>query len=121
MEINRPYCHAPQDIEIQAISNSYACGECGKTYKVLIAVTTDGTKPITNTMQQEPQCDILTSTLVYSPQDAEYPKEWVCDKNGENPRCKAFIKWDWATQGNPHDPQNPNYLQPCDPNQLTLF
>jgi len=71
--------------------------------------------------EQDPQCDILTSALVYSPQDAEYPKEWVCDPNGENPRCKAFIKWDWATQGNPHDPQNTNYLQPYDPNQLTLF
>lgn len=46
MEINCPYCHAPQDIEIQAIGNNCACGECGKNYKVFIAVTTDGAKPI---------------------------------------------------------------------------
>jgi len=59
MEINCPYCHAPQDIEIQAIVNGYACGECGKTYKVFIAVTTDGAKPIKNTMQQEPQQSAL--------------------------------------------------------------
>jgi hypothetical protein len=48
LKINCPYCHAPQDIGIQAIGNSYACGECGRTYKVFIAVTTDGAKPIKN-------------------------------------------------------------------------
>lgn len=59
LKINCPYCHAPQVIEIQAIGNSYACGECGKTYKAFIAVATDGAKPITNTMQQEPQPSVL--------------------------------------------------------------
>jgi DNA-directed RNA polymerase subunit RPC12/RpoP len=83
MEINCPYCHAPQDIEIQAISNSYACGECGKTYKVLIAVTTDGAKPITNTMQQEPQ----PSALVYLISEALYHYDndvfYTFDSKGE--------------------------------------
>jgi len=83
MEINCPYCHAPQDIEIQAIGNSYACGECGKTYKVFIAVTTDGAKPITNTMQQEPQ----PSALVYLISEALYHYDndvfYTFDSKGE--------------------------------------
>ena len=46
MNIDCPYCHAPQDIELQEIGNTYACGECGNTYKVFIAVTTDIANPI---------------------------------------------------------------------------
>lgn len=49
MNIDCPYCHAPQDIELQEIGNTYACGECGNTYKVFIAVTTDIAKQIINT------------------------------------------------------------------------
>jgi len=34
-------------------------------------------------------CDIFCDTMIYNPGDAEYPKEWVYDANGQ-PTCTAF-------------------------------
>jgi hypothetical protein len=40
-------------------------------------------------------CEILSRTLIFARDDAEYPTEWVEDdvpyKAGSNPRCTAFL------------------------------
>lgn len=35
-------------------------------------------------------CPIIPNAMVLKPDDADYPPEWVCDDNGDNPRCTAF-------------------------------
>jgi hypothetical protein len=35
-------------------------------------------------------CPILASVLALSIDDPNYPKEWVEDVDGKNPRCTAF-------------------------------
>lgn len=35
-------------------------------------------------------CPILTKTFVSDVNDDDYPKEWICDDDGKNPRCTAF-------------------------------
>lgn len=66
------------------------------------------------------QCDILCRSLCFTTKDPEYPKEWVYDVS-DKPVCTAWKEWDWNKQGNPDDPENPNYVQLEDPNQLKLF
>lgn len=65
-------------------------------------------------------CSILGNTMVYSPGDKEYPKEWIYNSEGW-PVCTAWKKWDW---GNGDDgwnmPPDPPY-EPQDPGQLTIF
>jgi len=36
-------------------------------------------------------CQILSDTFIYSITDAQYPKEWVYDRNGR-PSCTAFTE-----------------------------
>lgn len=36
------------------------------------------------------RCNIFTRTLAFNMDDPEYPKEWVSDPDGYNPRCTAF-------------------------------
>ena len=38
---------------------------------------------------QENGCKILAATMLFSTDDAEYPKEWTHDENGQ-PCCMAF-------------------------------
>lgn len=68
----------------------------------------------------EKQCMILCRTLVHSPKDPEYPKEWTYNEKGE-PICTNHVKWDWGNDGNPDDPDNPNNPPSVDPDQLSLF
>jgi hypothetical protein len=67
------------------------------------------------------QCDILLRTMVYNVNDPEYPEEWVYNEN-DQPKCTAWIKWDWGEDGDPDDPDNPKApAPPPDPNQMDLF
>lgn len=65
------------------------------------------------------QCGILCDALVYDVNEPEYPKEWVYDEKGQ-PKCTAWVKWDWGKDGDPDNPDNPNAPIPEDPNQLCL-
>ena len=38
---------------------------------------------------KEPTCKIARLTMVHRVDDPEYPKEWVKDDDGSNPRCTA--------------------------------
>lgn len=71
-----------------------------------------------NADPHERKCDILTRTLLHDLSDPEYPKEW-CYVGGK-PTCTAWVKWDWSTDGDPDDPNNPKLIE-HDPNQLSLF
>jgi hypothetical protein len=55
----------------------------------------------------------------YDVKDPEYPREWCYDESGK-PTCTAWVKWDWGTDGDPDDPDNPKYRPPDDPNQLCM-
>ena len=67
------------------------------------------------------QCEILLATLCFSPNEPEYPREWIYDALG-NPKCTNHIPWDWGKNGDPDDPDNPNKPpDPPDPNQLQMF
>lgn len=66
------------------------------------------------------QCDILCRSMAYDVNEDEYPKEWTYDKEGR-PICTSWNKWDWDTQGDPDDPENPKAPVPFNPNQLLLF
>lgn len=71
----------------------------------------------------ERQCEILGCTMVYDPNDEEYPREWVFDEEGW-PTCTAWQFWDWGDDGDPDDPDNPRKppLGPSnDPDQINLF
>ena len=37
-------------------------------------------------------CDILADTFCYDVDDPEYPEEWICDEDLQNPRCTKFLK-----------------------------
>jgi hypothetical protein len=67
------------------------------------------------------KCDIMSRSIIYwyEPNNPEYPKEWRFNAEGW-PVCEAWVKWDWGNDGDPDDPDNPNYRQPDDPNQLCL-
>jgi len=39
-------------------------------------------------------CPIVAMTLVLKRADPLYPKEWICDADGRNPRCTAFERID---------------------------
>lgn len=67
----------------------------------------------------EKQCDILCRSLLFKIGDKEYPTEWQYGDN-DNPICTNWVKWDWDNDGNPDDPENPNWRPPDDPNQLCL-
>lgn len=66
------------------------------------------------------QCDILFRSMAYDVSKDEYPLEWTYDKEGR-PICTSWKKWDWDTQGDPDDLENPNAPTPFNPNQLLLF
>lgn len=66
------------------------------------------------------QCNILLKTLIHGVDEPEYPKEWTYDEN-DRPICTSYVKWDWDSNGDPDDPDNPNAPIPDDPNQLMLF
>lgn len=66
------------------------------------------------------KCGILSDSMIFDLKDEEYPKQWVFDAEGW-PVCTAWKKWDWGTDGDPDDPDNPNYTPPPNPNQLDLF
>ncbi len=66
------------------------------------------------------QCNILANTIIFSANDDEYPSEWTYTKAGK-PTCTKHQQWDWYELGDPDDPENPNYVQPYNPNQMTLF
>lgn len=67
------------------------------------------------------KCDILSRSMLYSPNEKEYPKEWAYDSLG-HPTCTSFVNWDWGNDGDPDDPENPKApIPPPPPNQLNLF
>jgi hypothetical protein len=35
-------------------------------------------------------CPIVAATLIFDIHESEYPKEWIEDDDGSNPRCTAF-------------------------------
>jgi hypothetical protein len=35
-------------------------------------------------------CPIISAAQIFNPGDEEYPKEWIEDDDGSNPRCTAF-------------------------------
>jgi len=63
------------------------------------------------------QCEILLATLIYNVNEKGYPPEWQYNDDDE-PVCTNWKKWDWGNDGDPDDPDNPNYRPPDDPNQL---
>lgn len=65
------------------------------------------------------QCEILMRSMLYHVNEPGYPKEWIYNEDNE-PTCTNYKKWDWGNDGNPDDPENPNYTPPDDPNQLCL-
>lgn len=65
------------------------------------------------------QCEIMMRAFLYSINEPDYPKEWIYDHN-DKPTCTAWVKWDWGNDGDPDDPENPNYPVPDDPNQLVM-
>lgn len=65
------------------------------------------------------QCEILLNMMSFDTNDAEYPKELIYDENGKG-ICTNYKKWDWGNDGDPDNPDNPNYTPPDDPNQLVL-
>lgn len=68
----------------------------------------------------ERQCSILANALAFDITDDKYPTEWIYAKDG-TPTCTAYRHWDWLSMGDPDDAENPNYVYPHNPNQLTLF
>lgn len=69
---------------------------------------------------KKPKCEILSLSMCFDLNDKEYPKEWVQDLDGKNPRCTKFKKWDWGNDGDPNDHDNPNFVPPVSPNQMDL-
>jgi len=66
-------------------------------------------------------CEICMLTMCYTPNDPEYPREWIYNAEGR-PTCTNFVKWDWDNDGDPDDPDNPKAPPPPpDPRQLNLF
>lgn len=67
------------------------------------------------------KCPILSATMLYDKKEKGYPEEWVYNDEGW-PVCTAWHKWDWGNDGDPDDPDNPNYRPPDldNPNQLCL-
>jgi hypothetical protein len=57
-------------------------------------------------------CDILCCSLAFGIGHELYPKEWVQDDDGDNPRCTAFLD-----EGDAGDPPQPD----PDPAQLVLI
>lgn len=71
--------------------------------------------------ENDKTCDILTSAMVFSTKDPEYPREWIYDSLG-HPTCTAHVSWDWGNDGDPDDPDNPKAPPPPpDPNQMDMF
>lgn len=66
------------------------------------------------------QCEILCASMCFGVGEEGYPKEWVYNEKDE-PTCTKFKRWDWEAQGDPDDPENENYIQPDNPNQIKLF
>lgn len=66
-------------------------------------------------------CDIMMRSMAYSKNDKRFPEEWTYNENGK-PVCTAWKKWDWGRDGDPDDPDNPQYRPPDldNPNQLTM-
>lgn len=64
-------------------------------------------------------CDILTRSMCCDKTDKEYPEEWTYEESGRA-TCTSWKKWDWGRDGDPNDPDNPNYRPPDldNPNQL---
>lgn len=74
-----------------------------------------------NSCPDSGKCDILSRTMVFDINDKKYPEEWTYDETNR-PICTAWVKWDWDNDGDPNDPDNPNYRPPDldNPNQLCL-
>lgn len=68
---------------------------------------------------KKPQCKIWCAAVCYHVTEPQFPKEWVYNDKNE-PTCTAWVKWDWDTDGDPNDPNNPKAPIPDDPMQLCL-
>jgi len=44
-----------------------------------------------NDCNDDDLCQIIPATMFLEVDDSKYPTEWICDKDGKNPRCTAFI------------------------------
>lgn len=67
------------------------------------------------------QCEIWMRALMYDTGDPQYPLEWTYDALG-HPTCTAHVNWDWGTDGDPDDDNNPKRpVPPPDLTQLNLF
>ena len=67
----------------------------------------------------EKQCKIIAKTMALNVKDPDYTEEW--QYIDDEPKCTAFMEWDWDKMGNPDDPNNPNYRPLAGPNQMFLF
>lgn len=67
--------------------------------------------------ESDKKCEILSNSMIFSPWEPGYPKEWVEDEGGRA-ECTEFVKWDW---GNDEDGWNEPPPTPPDPNQTDLF
>lgn len=65
------------------------------------------------------QCNILDRTLLFDPDDKEYPEEWTYDDKGK-PTCTSYKHWDWGRDGDDDGWNEPPPIYPDDPNQLCL-
>lgn len=65
-------------------------------------------------------CDILMRSMFCGIEDKEYPEEWTYDESGKA-TCTAWKKWDWGRDGDPNDPDNPNYRPPDIDNPAQLM
>lgn len=64
------------------------------------------------------KCNILTHSMCFGTDDAEYPKEWMYDEN-DRPTCTNYKYWNWGFDDD-DGPFDPPIVLPDDPNQLCL-
>lgn len=67
------------------------------------------------------KCELIVRAMCFYETEPEYPLEWTYDALG-HPRCTNYVNWNWSSDGDPNDPDNPKKLpDPPDPRQLSLF
>ena len=54
-----------------------------------------------NSLEPDPEdgCKIIVYAFGFSKRDNEYPKEWISDDDGCNPRCTAFMEYQEPDKG----------------------
>jgi hypothetical protein len=63
------------------------------------------------------KCEILSKSLLYNINEAEYPEEWQYNSRNK-PICTQYKKYDWNKDVGEKEPPSPP--EPENPNQLVL-